>query len=77
MNTQECEEYRDLLNSYKCGINCDVESSAQVAEALQELIENPEKRKQMGRNSRIMAEELFDRSLIYHKIVREIEELVR
>ena len=77
VNTQECEEYRDLLNSYKCGINCDVESSAQVSEALQELIENHEKRKQMGRNSRRMAEELFDRSHTYHKIVREIEKLER
>lgn len=77
VNTQECQEYRDLLESYGCGINCEVESVEQVAKALQELIENPEKRKQMGTNSRRMAEERFDRRNTYQQIVRAIEDLVR
>lgn len=49
----------------------------QVAKALQELIENPEKRKQMGANSRRMAEERFDRRNTYQQIVRAVEDLVR
>jgi glycosyltransferase involved in cell wall biosynthesis len=77
VNTQECKEYRNLLETYECGINCEVESVDQVAKALQELIENPEKRKQMGKNSRRMAEERFDRRNTYQQIVRVIEELVR
>lgn len=77
VNTQECEEYRNLLESYGCGINCEVESVKQVAKALQELIENPEKRKQMGVCSRRMAEERFDRRNTYQQIVREIEDLTR
>ena len=77
VNTQECPEYRDLLERYACGINCDVESVQQVADALQELIENPGKRKQMGENSRRMAEELFDRRNTYQQIVKTIEGFVR
>lgn len=77
VNTQECQEYRNLLESYGCGINCEVESAKQVAKALQELIENPEKRKQMGANSRRMAEERFDRRNTYQQIVRAVEDLAR
>lgn len=77
VNTQECREYRNLLEAYKCGINCEVGSAEQVAKALQEMIENPEKRKQMGANSRWMAEERFDRRNTYQQMVRVIEDLVR
>lgn len=77
VNTQECPEYRELLDRYACGINCDVESVQQVADALQELIENPDKRKRMGANSRRMAEELFDRRNTYQQIVNTIEGFVR
>ena len=76
VNTQECREYRNLLESYGCGINCEVESAKQVAKALQELIENPEKRKQMGANSRRMAEERFDRRNTYQQIAKIIEEII-
>lgn len=76
VNTQECEEYRNLISKYQCGINCEVESVEQVAKALQELIENPVKRKQMGMNSRKMAEERFDRRSTYQQIVRAIEEML-
>lgn len=77
VNTQECQEYQDLLETYECGINCDVESVEQVEKALQNLIENPEKRKRMGKNSRRMAEERFDRRNTYLQIVRAVEDLVR
>lgn len=77
VNTQECTEYRSLINEYKCGINCDVESITQVMEALKQLIEDSNMRKQMGKNSRKMAMEKFDRAHTYQKIVYEIEELTR
>lgn len=77
VNTQECQEYRKLLETYNCGINCEVESVEQVSKALQELAENPEKREQMGANSRRMAEERFDRRNTYQQVVKVIEELTR
>lgn len=76
VNTQECREYRKLLESYICGINCNVESVQQVARAIEELIENPEKRKNMGANSRRMAEEKFDRAVTYRRIIKVIDEIM-
>ena len=73
VNTQECLEYRNLLDHYNCGINCDVESVEQVANALRFLIENPIDRVRMGKNSRLMAEEVFDRSNTYQQIADDIE----
>lgn len=76
LNTQECQEYRNLINEYQCGINCDVDSVEQVANALLKLIEDEELRKKMGMQSRRMAEEKFDRVNTYRLIVAEIEKLV-
>lgn len=75
VNTQECPEYRNLLTEYDCGINCEVESVSQVADALERLIKDKDLREKMGRNSRRMAEERFDRKNTYKQIVAEIEEL--
>lgn len=69
MNTQECPEYRELLDKYRCGYNCFVENVDDVAAALQKLIDNPALCWEMGENSRRMAEELFDRPITYQKII--------
>lgn len=73
VNTQECPEYRNLITEYQCGINCGAESVDEVADALLGLIKDEKQRKQMGSNSRKMAEELFDRAVTYKKIVGMIE----
>lgn len=73
VNTQECPEYRNLMEKWNCGINCDVDSAEQVADALEELIKNPDKRALMGQNSRKMAEAVFDRQYSYREIVELIE----
>ena len=75
VNTQECDEYRNLLSKYSCGINCKVESIEEVSKALERLILNEQLRKQMGKNSRKMAEEKFNRSHTYKFIVKEIERI--
>ena len=76
VNTQECPEYRELIDKYECGINCDVESVDQVADALARLINDDELRIKMGKQSRLMAEECFDRAETYKAIINEIEKLV-
>lgn len=75
VNTQECDEYRNLMLKYDCGINCEVESVEEVANALKKLILNKNLRKKMGRNSRKMAEEIFDRSYTYKFIIEAIERI--
>jgi glycosyltransferase involved in cell wall biosynthesis len=73
VSTQESAEYRQLLEDYGCGINCSVDSPQEVANALQLLIENGEKRAEMGESSRRLAEEKFDRKQSYTRIVELIE----
>lgn len=76
VNTQECTEYRTLITDYRCGINCDPDNSQQVADALLLLIEDEEKRQTMGKNSRKLAEERFNRDHTYRLIVKDIERLI-
>ncbi len=76
VNTQESREYRNLLDNYHCGINCDSDSCEEVAEAVKKLITDKDERLLMGKNSRRLAEERFDRQKSYLNIVRVIQEYV-
>ena len=65
VNTQESIEYRQLIDKYQCGINCEVENATQIAEALKKLSNNEKLRIEMGINSRQLAKEKFDRRKTY------------
>lgn len=73
INTQECTEYRHLLEEYNCGINCICGNSKSVAEAIRHLMSDEILRKKMGERHRKMAEVLFDRGQSYLKILEIIE----
>jgi len=77
VSTQECPEYRALLDEFNCGINCPPEDTQAVADALEGLLRDPALRKRMGENSRRMAQERFDRKHTYQQIIAEIERFVR
>ena len=66
VNSQECREYRDLLNGYGAGISCDptVES---MSRALVEMVTD-QRLAELGRGSRRMAEERFDRAVTYDRL---------
>jgi glycosyltransferase involved in cell wall biosynthesis len=68
VNTQECPEYRELVEGYNCGINCPVGQWEPVAEALERLMDDEQLRLQMGKNARRLAEDRFDRDKSYEKI---------
>lgn len=72
INTQECEEYRSLINEYKCGINCRVENAEDVAEAITRLYSDTGLRNRMGGNARRLADEKFDRRNTYRRIIEFI-----
>lgn len=76
INTQPSDEYRKLVDEYKCGINVGVSDSKGLADAIIKLKNNEELRKQMGMNNRRLAEEKFDRAETYPKIVKLIEGLL-
>ena len=69
VNTQECIEYRNLLDKYRAGINCECENAEEVARALKSLIDDRKLRDLMGKNSLKMGAECFDRGITYNRLV--------
>jgi glycosyltransferase involved in cell wall biosynthesis len=69
LNTQESIEYRNLVDEYEMGINCNNGEAKDLAEKIEILINNPQKRKKMGENARKCAIERFDRKNSYMELV--------
>lgn len=76
VNTQECEEYCNLLKKYECGINCKPESVTQVAEAIYLLMKEKKMCDLMHQNALKMGEEKFERSKTYGNILREVQRIL-
>lgn len=72
LNTQECEEYRSLINKYNCGFNINSGDSVDLAKKMEILYSNKDLRKKMGLNNRKLAEEKFDRKKTYNEIIKKI-----
>jgi len=72
INTQECLEYRNLVDAYQMGLNCNNNDSGDLAEKILVLLKDNELRIQMGKNSRRLAEDKFDRYKTYEKIKKLI-----
>lgn len=75
VNTQESIEYRNLVETYNCGINCDCGNADQVANAIERLALDSSLREVMGKNATRLGREKFDRRYTYSKIVDTLEEL--
>lgn len=75
INTQECPEYRQLIEDYGCGINCECGNANDVADAIAKLVESPKLRKQMGEAARQLGKDKFDRRYTYYKIIEAVEKL--
>ncbi len=69
LNTQNSDEYRNLIDKYNMGFNCKNGNSEDLAGKLQILIDNRNLRKEMGKNARRCAVVKFDRVVSYRKIV--------
>lgn len=69
LNTQESPEYRDLVDEYRMGFNCENGNAADLAEKLMTLVADRSLRAEMGRSARRCAEERFDREWSYQSIV--------
>lgn len=72
VNTQESPEYRALLEQYNAGINCTCEDPVAVEKAFRQLIKDESLRRQMGKGSRRLGIEKFDRASTYQLIVNEL-----
>lgn len=76
INTQECEEYRDLVINYNMGVNCENNDYNDLADKLKMLIIDKDKRIMMGKNARKCAERCFDRKQSYNELQKIIEKNV-
>ena len=76
INTQNSEEYRQLLEKYNDGINVENGNISALAQAIKKLYTDDLLRKTMSENSTKMYNELFDRQKSYPRLIEEIERLL-
>ena len=72
INTQKSEEYRNIVENYHIGYNCENGNAKDVADKIEKLYNDKILRKTMGNNNRKLAEEKFDRKKTYSKIIKII-----
>ena len=72
INTQECEEYRKLVEDYQIGFNCENGNIIDISQKIEKLCEDKTLRENLGNNNRKLAEEKFDRENTYKKIINII-----
>lgn len=75
INTQNCNEYRDIVQKYNIGLNCDSGDAYGFAEKIKKLYDNKKLCNEMSKNSIILAKELFDRNKTYIEIVKLIKSM--
>lgn len=68
INTQECPEYRQLVEQYRCGVNCRCGNADDVANAILRFCADKDFRLEAGVNARCMGEQLFNRERTYPQI---------
>jgi glycosyltransferase involved in cell wall biosynthesis len=73
INTCMSPEFRNKVETDGFGVNIEPEDVKILADAIEDLYDNEEKRLEMGKRARKIAEEQFDRPKSY----RKIEELIR
>ena len=76
INTQNSEEYRQLLEKYNAGINVENGNISALAQAIAKLYTDDLLRKIMSENSTKMYDERFDRQKSYPRLIEEIERLL-
>ena len=76
VNTQPNREYRNLLEQFNCGINCEVGDAKQMSDAILKIYKNPQLKNILGKNGRRLGEERFDRNKTYPILIDKIETII-
>ena len=77
INTCMSPEFRNKVKKDGFGVNIVPEDAGILADAVEALYQEPEKRQRMGERARLIAEEQFDRPKSYQEILRMVEELIQ
>jgi glycosyltransferase involved in cell wall biosynthesis len=75
ISAQETPEYINLLHKYNAGISIKNGDVEKLKSSLIYMADNLEITKKMGANHRRMGVDLFDRDIIYKKVIDIIESL--
>lgn len=76
INTQNSIEYKELLMKYNAGFSFNETDIAGIADGIDRLIHDKSLRQEMGKNSRKLFEEKFDRNKSYSAIIEKIKGLI-
>ncbi len=76
VNDQNSDEYRNLLEKYHAGLNCENNNARQFADAIMKLYQNESLRRQMKEGALRLAREKFDRDKTYLLFVDVIENIL-
>jgi len=68
---------REAVEDGVTGILVPAKNSYKLAQVLICLLESPEKAKQMGKNGRIKAVKEFDEKIVFERIKKEYERLIK
>ena len=77
INTCMSPEFRNKVKKDGFGVNIVPEDAGILADAVEALYQDSEKRQKMGERARLIAEEQFDRPKSYQEILRMMEELIQ
>ena len=77
INTCMSLEFRNKVKKDGFGVNIIPEDAGILADAVEALYQDPEKRQRMGKRARLVAEEQFARPKSYQEILRMVEELIQ
>ena len=73
VSTQECIEYKKLVEDYRIGYNIENQDINDLANKIEVLYKDKNLRARLGKNNRKLAEEKFDRKKTYIEIKNLIE----
>lgn len=73
INSQECKEYRSLVEEFAMGLNVECENAVDMALKIARLIEDRELSVRLGQGARKCAEAKFNRVFTYPEIIQAIE----
>lgn len=76
ISTQDTKEYKEIVEQYNIGFNCDSNDAKELASKILKLYNNRELRMTMGNNHRLLAEKKFDRKTTYKKIIQVIQNTI-
>ncbi|KQC29345.1 glycosyltransferase family 4 protein [Flagellimonas eckloniae] len=66
---------KDLVESSKCGLYADINEPAQMTKQILKLKESPEWCQELGKNSRILAQSKYDKSLLCSQFLSVVENI--